>query len=41
MVQSKHGMGLGLSIVKEIVSLHGGTVVAHSEGPGKALTRLP
>ena len=29
------GIGLGLTIVRNLVMLHGGTASAHSEGPGK------
>ena len=40
----ERGMGLGLSIVRHIVNLHGGTVTAHSDGLGMGsvfIIRLP
>jgi PAS domain S-box-containing protein len=32
------GLGLGLSIVKQLVELHGGSVAAHSDGAGRGST---
>jgi signal transduction histidine kinase/ActR/RegA family two-component response regulator len=41
---SKGGLGIGLSLVRHLVTLHGGNVVATSPGPGQGSTfvvRLP
>src|SRR5581483_11406418 len=38
------GLGVGLTLVKNLVQLHGGTVVALSDGPGQGsafVVRLP
>lgn len=36
--RNQGGLGIGLAIVRSLVSLHGGSVTAHSEGLGKGST---
>jgi PAS domain S-box-containing protein len=42
--RSQGGLGIGLTLVKRLIQMHGGTVEAYSDGPGKGseiVVRLP
>ncbi|HJX30102.1 MAG TPA: ATP-binding protein [Thermoanaerobaculia bacterium] len=44
LARSQGGLGIGLTLVRSLVGLHGGEVEAHSEGPGhgsELVVRLP